>query len=136
MKTLTRQVIKNSNTINGMQKRRKSSIVTIAGEEHNAVGGVVYFSVSPDLSIVSEFRFKFITTASFSNVVLDGAITLNWSGGAGVNPDYGADNFYDLLAKLSGTGYNFFNGGVHTLTFTGGGTIKALLYAKYSARNR
>ena len=136
MKTLTNQVIKNSKTISGMQKRRNSSIVTIVGEEHNAVSSTVYFSVSPDMAIVSEFRFKFVTTASFSNVTLDGTRSLGWSGGAGVSPDSGAVNFYDLLAAINGTGHNLFDGGVHTLTFTGGGTVKALLYAKYSARNR
>lgn len=136
MKTFANQVIKNSKTISGMQKRRNSSIVTIVGEEHNAQGSVVYFSVSPDLSIISELRFKFVTTAAFSNVTLDGTRSLGWSGGAGVSPDTGPSNFYDLLAAISGTGYNLFNGGVHTLTFTGGGTVKALLYAKYSARNR
>ena len=136
MKTFTNQVISNSRTLSGMQKRRNSSIVTVVGEEHNAVGSTVYFSMSPDLAIVSELRFKFVTTASFSNVVLDGSLTLGWSGGAGISPDSGSSNFYDLLAKISGTGYNLFDGGVHTLTFTGGGTIKALMYAKYSARNR
>lgn len=136
MKTLTNQVIKNNKTLQGMQKRRNSSIVTVAGEEHNSVGSTIYFSVSPDLSIISELRFKFITTAAFSNVVLDGVRALGWSGGAGLSPDAGPDNFYDLLAALSGSGYNLFDGGVHTLTFTGGGSVKALLYAKYSARNR
>lgn len=136
MKTLTNQVIKNSKTLNGMQKRRNSSVVTIVGEEHNAQSSTVYFSVSPDMAIVSEFRFKFVTTSSFSNVTLDGSLSLGWSGSSGISPDNGPDNFYDLLAALNGKGYNMFNGGVHTLTFTGGGTIKALLYAKYSARNR
>lgn len=136
MKTLTNQVIKNSRTLSGMQKRRNSSIVTIVGEEHNAQGSTVYFSVSPDMAIVSEFRFKFVTTSAFSNVILDGSLSLGWAGSSGVTPDNGPDNFYDLLAALNGRGYNPFNGGVHTLTFTGGGTIKALLYAKYSARNR
>lgn len=136
MKTLTNQVIKNNKTLQGMQKRRNSSIVTVAGEEHNSVGSTIYFSVSPDLSIISELRFKFITTAAFSNVALDGVIILGWAGGAGLSPDAGPDNFYDLLAALSGSGYDLFDGGVHTLTFAGGGSIKALLYAKYSARNR
>lgn len=136
MKTLTRQVIKNSKTLGTMQKRRNSSIVTIVGEEHNAQGSVVYFSLSPDLSIISELKFKFVTTSSFSNVVLDGSRSLGWSGGSGVSPNYGAYDFYDLLAAISGTGHDLCNGGVHTLTFTGGGTIKALMYAKYSARNR
>ena len=121
-----------------MQKRRNSSIVTIVGEEHNATNSVVYFSLSPDLAIISELRFKFVTTSSFSNVVLDGGLGLGWAGSSGITPDSGASNFYDLLAKVSGTSYatSLFNGGVHTLTFTGGGTIKALMYAKYSARNR
>lgn len=136
MKTFANQVINNSRTLSGMQKRRNSSIVTIVGEEHNAQGSTVYFSLSPDLSIISELRFKFVTTSSFSNVTLDGSRSLGWSGGSGVTPDSGPNNFYDLLAAISGTGYNLFNGGVHTLTFTGGGTVKALLYAKYSARNR
>ena len=138
MKTITNQVIKNSKTISGMQKRRNSSIVTIAGEEHTAVSSKIYFSLSPDLSIISELRFKIIATSSFSNVTLDSGLSLNWSGSAGVNPDSGAYNYYDLLAKVSGTAYatSLFDGGVHTLTFTGGGTVKVLLYAKYSARNR
>lgn len=136
MKTFANQVINNTRTLNGMQKRRNSSIVTIVGEEHNAQGSTVYFSLSPDLSIISELRFKFVTTAAFSNVTLDGSRSLGWSGGSGVSPDTGPDHFYDLLAAISGTGYNLFNGGVHTLTFSGGGTVKALMYAKYSARNR
>lgn len=138
MKTLTNQVIRNSRTLSGMQKRRNSSIVTIVGEEHTAASSKVYFSLSPDLSIISELRFKIIATSAFSNVVLDGGLSLGWSGSAGVNPDSGAYNYYDLLAKVSGTTYatSLFNGGVHTLTFTGGGTVKVLLYAKYSARNR
>lgn len=136
MKTLTNQVVRNSRTLSSMQKRRNSSIVTIVGEEHNAQGSTVYFSLSPDLSIISELRFKFVTTAAFSNVTLDGSRSLGWSGGAGVSPNSGAYDYYDLLSAISGTGHNLFDGGVHTLTFTGGGTIKALLYAKYSARNR
>lgn len=136
MRTLTNAIIQNSKTISGMQKRRNSSIVTIVGEEHDASGSTVYFSLSPDLSIISELRFKIIATSSFSNVVLDNSLSLNWSGGAGINPDNGAYNFYDLLSKVNGTGHNLCNGGVHTLTFTGGGTIKVLMYAKYSARNR
>ena len=136
MKTFANQVIENSRTLGTMQKRRNSSIVTIVGEEHIATNNTVHFCLSPDLSIISELKFKIVSTAAFSNVVLDNTITLGWSGGAGINPDAGSDNFYDLLEKISGTGYNLFNGGVHTLTFTGGGTVKAMMYAKYSARNR
>ena len=135
-KTLPGEVIENSRLLHTMQHRRNSSIVTIVGEEHNAVGSTVYFSLSPDLAIISELRFKIIATAAFSNVVLDNSLSLGWTGSSGVNPDAGPDNFYNLLASISGTGHNLFNGGVHTLTFTGGGTVKALLYAKYSARNR
>ena len=136
MKTFAKAVVQNSKTISGMQKRRNSSIVTIVGEEHNAVGSTVYFALSPDLSIISELRFKIITTSSFSNVVLDGNLSLGWSGGSGINPNSGAYDFYDLMSALNGTGVNIFDGSVHTLTFTGGGTIKVLMYAKYSARNR
>lgn len=137
-KTLVNTVVKNNQTIDGMQKRRNSSIVTIVGQEHTAIGSTVYFALSPDLAIISELKFKVISTSSFSNVVLDGGLTLNWSGGSGVSPDSGHANFFNLLASISGTTYasSLFNGGVHTLTFTGGGTVKALMYAKYSARNR
>lgn len=121
-----------------MQKRRNSSIVTIAGQEHTGVGSTVYFSLSPDLAIISELRFKIVTTAAFSNVVLDGGLSLGWSGGSGLSPNANATDFFDLLPAISGTPYasSLFDGGVHTLTFTGGGTVKVLMYAKYSARNR
>lgn len=137
-KTLVNTVVDNNRVLKGMQKRRNSSIVSIVGQEHTAVGGVVYFCLSPDLALISELRFKIVSTASFSNVVLDGGLSLGWSGSAGVNPDRGYANYFDLLAAISGTSYaaSLFDGGVHTLTFTGGGTVKALLYAKFSSRNR
>lgn len=138
MKTLTNQVIRNSRTISGMQKRRNSSIVTIVGQEYTGTGSTVYFSLSPDLAIISELRFKIIATSSFSNVTLDGGLSLGWAGSSGLSPNANATDYYDLLAKVSGTSYasSLFNGGVHSLTFTGGGTVKVLMYAKYSARNR
>lgn len=137
-KTLVNTVVNNNRALRGMQQRRNSSIVSIVGQEHTAVNGVVYFCLSPDLALISELRFKIVSTSSFSNVKLDGSLSLGWSGSAGVNPDSGYVNFYDLLSAISGTNYaaSLFDGGVHTLTFTGGGTVKALLYAKFSSRNR
>lgn len=137
-RTVAGIAIENNNELSSMQKRRNSTIVTIIGEEHNASGSTVYFSLSPDLVIISELKFKIIASEAFTNVVLDGSTSLGWNGTAGVSPDRGPNNFFDLLNSLSGTSAasSFFDGGVHTLTFQGGGSVKALLYAKYSCRNR
>ena len=136
-KTVINSVINNSRTLSGMQKRRNSSIVTIVGQEHSTTNGVAYFALSPDLSIISELRFKIIGGA-FSNVVLDGSLSLGWSGTGGVDPDDTDSGFFDLLQGINGTSFarTLFDGGLHTLTVVGGGEHKILLYAKYSARNR
>lgn len=137
-KTVLNTIVSNKRTIDGMQKRRNSSIVTIVGQEHSSSNGDVYFAMSPDMAIISELRFKVVcVSGSFSNVTLDDSLSLGWSG-SGVAPDRGHEHFYDLLASISGTSFasSLFDGGVHKLHFTGGGQYKVLLYAKYSTRNR
>ena len=137
-KTIAKLAIENRNEISSMQKKRNSSIVTIVGQEHTSVSGDVFFCLSPDLVIISELKFKIIATEAFTNVVLDDEFSLGWSGGAGANPNAGPEDFFDLLSVISGTplASTFFDGAVHKLTFTGNGTYKVMLYAKYSCRNR
>lgn len=133
---LLKKVVANSNELFSLKNQRKSSVVTVVGAEYTG-NGTVYIPLDPDMEYVSELKIKVISNG-FSDIAIDGVST-GISGGSGVSPSSAANSFFNLLPTIAGNSSlrsNFFNGGVHSLSFSGAGEVKVLLYAKYSSRNR